>query len=64
MQMLPQWLYPWVPSIVLGAQITLLIVGAWLLRALFGRLVRSTSTRHGLPPEFTFVALLAGKIVI
>jgi len=56
MQMLPQWLYPWVPSIVLGAQITLLIVGAWLLRALFGRLVRRTSTRHGLPPEFTFVA--------
>lgn len=64
MQMLPQWLYPWVSSIVLGAQITLLIVGAWLLRALFGRLVRRTSTRHGLPPEFTFVVLLAGKIVI
>lgn len=64
MQMLPQWLYPWVPSIVLGAQITLLIAGAWLLRTLFGRLVQRAGTRHGLPPEFTFAFLFTGKIVI
>ncbi|MDX9706634.1 MAG: mechanosensitive ion channel family protein [Azospira sp.] len=48
---LPDWAYPWLEVITLGAQIALAVLLAVLVRALVHRLIVRVAGRHGLPLE-------------
>lgn len=62
--LLPEWLHPWMPYIATGAQVTLVVLGAWVLRVVLRHTVTRLGARHGLPPEFSFTFLRVGSVVI
>jgi small-conductance mechanosensitive channel len=53
---LPDWASPWLDVIELGLQIVLIVVGAWVLRALVRRLIRRLGMRYSLPAELVMGA--------
>ena len=48
---LPLWVRDWLGVIMPSAQIVLIVLVAWLLRALLGRLLERVGTRYDLPKE-------------
>lgn len=62
--LLPPSVHRWLDLIVPGAQIALIVLGAWLLRSLLRRLVRRLSEHHALPPELTMLARRGSGFVI
>ncbi|ANB17336.1 mechanosensitive ion channel family protein [Dokdonella koreensis] len=48
---LPLWVRDWLGVIMPSAQIVLIVLVAWLLRALLGRLLERIGTRYDLPKE-------------
>ncbi|MFN4063044.1 mechanosensitive ion channel [Azoarcus communis] len=63
-QILPDWAEPWLEFIVLGLQIVLILLGAWLLTMIMRRIVRRVGERYSLPPELVIGARRVGGFVI
>jgi small-conductance mechanosensitive channel len=61
---LPLWMRDWFDVLVPSVQIVLIVLAAWLLRALARRLIGRLGTRYGLPPELQIGARrLVGFVV-
>jgi small-conductance mechanosensitive channel len=63
-EFLPAWAQPWLHGITVGAQIVLILIGAWLLRTVLRHLVERIGARQGLPPEFSFVVRRLSSVLI
>lgn len=63
-QLLPEWAHPWLEIITLGMQVALILLGAWLLRAILRRVISRIGTRYGLPPELALGARRLSSFVI
>ena len=57
---LPPWIQEWLTVVVPLGQVLLILVAAWLLRAVTRRVVDGLCTRRGFPPELA----IAGRRVI
>ena len=57
---LPPWIQEWLTVVVPLGQVLLILVAAWLLRAVTRRVVDRLCTRRGFPPELA----IAGRRVI
>lgn len=53
---LPVWTHEWLALIVLGVQVALIVLAAWLLRMFSRRLLRRLDERYSLPPELRVAA--------
>lgn len=48
----PQWMQQWLDVVVPAGQVALILLGAWVLRALGRRLIQRVSQRYNLLPQF------------
>ncbi len=55
-EFLPPWLQQWLDIIVPGTQILGILLVAWLLRLLAGRLIQRVAHRYHMPPELAIGA--------
>lgn len=62
--LLPEWAHPWLQPITTGAEIAVILAGAWLLRSVLRRLVGRVGARHDLPPEFAFALRRLSSVLI
>ncbi|MCW0463187.1 mechanosensitive ion channel family protein [Xanthomonas sacchari] len=62
--LLPPWTHRWLDVIVPGAQIVLIVLGAWLLRTLLRRLIRRLGEHYALPPELVMMVRRGSGFVI
>lgn len=54
-EQLPPWIQEWLTVVVPLGQVTLILLAAWLLRALTRRMFDRLCRRRGLPPELSVV---------
>ena len=64
MQLLPEWAEPWLEFIELGLQIVLIVLAAWVINALFRRLIRRLGASYSLPAELVMGARRVVGLVI
>ncbi|HHW65881.1 MAG TPA: mechanosensitive ion channel family protein [Rhodocyclaceae bacterium] len=56
LQLLPEWAQPWLEVIEIGLQIVLIVLAAWVINALFRRLIRRLGASYSLPAELVMGA--------
>jgi small-conductance mechanosensitive channel len=64
MQLLPEWAQPWLEVIEFGLQITLIILAALVINALFRRVIRRLGASYSLPAELVMGARRVIGLVI
>ena len=64
MQLLPEWAEPWLEFIELGLQIVLIVLAAWVINALFRRLIRRLGASYSLPAELVMGARRVVGLVV